>query len=81
MLTSLFLSLGWTRDSAHWVWIQVLTAAGLIASDALDLPYWLTYIGVSVSTTTLHRIDVVAILLLWLAGKYDSSSLPGAKKP
>lgn len=72
MLTNWFLRLGLTRDSAIWFWGRVssgalLVASGLVPLDAYVGPKWAKFITVS------------AVVVLWLSGKYDSSSLPGKK--
>jgi hypothetical protein len=75
MLSSLFTSLGWSRDDAKWIWGQVVSAAAAIASGVFDLSYWASYIGIHLSVTQVHIITVVAVFILWLSGKMATSNL------
>ena len=79
MLANLLIKLGWTRDDWKLVWLQVVAVASLITSNVIDLTYWLGYLGLPVSTTFVHWVMVLAIIILWIAGKYSTSPLPGAK--
>lgn len=76
MLTNLFITLGWSRDDLKWLILQIVAVAGLITSNAFDVPYWCAYLGIPLSPTALHWVFGTAAVVLWLAGKYDSSSLP-----
>lgn len=78
MLTNIFISLGWSRDDLKFALLQIVAVAGLISSNALDVPYWMAYLGIPLSPTALHWIFGGAALVLWIAGKYDSSPLPSA---
>lgn len=75
MLTNLALSLGLTRDSAAWFWGRLVAGATLIlAAGPLDLldPY--------VSDNWQKTLTVLAVIIMWLAGKFDSSPLPAGRK-
>lgn len=80
MLTNLFLSLGLTRDSALWFWGRLCSGATIVLSiislggdhtilDDYLGPGWLGKKG----------LVVLAVIVMWLAGKFDSSTLPGRK--
>lgn len=73
MLTNAFLSLGLTRDSLVWFWSRLVTGALLLASGVVPLDQ---YIGPRWE----KALTVTCVIILWLAGKFDSSPLPG-KKP
>ena len=75
-LASLFQSLGWSRDDAKWLWGQVCSVALLLLSGVFDISYWATYIGVTISDIAIHRILIIAVVVLWVSGKMDSSHLP-----
>ena len=79
MLTNLFITLGWSRDDLKWFVLQLVAVAGLITSNAFDVPYWCAYLGIPLSPTALHWIFATAAVVLWLAGKYNSSPLPSEK--
>jgi len=79
MLTALFLRLGWTRDDQRWLWMRLIAAASLIASGVIDVPYWAAELGVALTPVWLHRIQALAVALLWMSGQYSTSSLPGRK--
>lgn len=76
MLVRLFLSLGFTRDDEKWLWGRVVSAAALVASGVFDLSYWATYVGVTLTVTEIHIVNVVAIGILWISGKQSTSHLP-----
>jgi len=78
MLTNFFIRMGWSRDDLKWPILQIVSVAGLIASNTLDLPYWAAYLGIPLSTTALHWILTVAAIISWLAGTNRSSRLPSA---
>lgn len=78
-LTALVIRLGWSRDDLKWHFTQLLTVAGLIVSGVIDLPYWATYLGLPLSTRGEHWIQVVAVVLLYLSGRYNASLLPSAR--
>ena len=67
------ISLGLTRDSLLWFWSRLASGALLISSGLVPLD---TYIGPRWAKV----VQVLAVLVLWFAGKYDSSPLPGGKK-
>lgn len=83
MITALFLRLGWTRDDTKWVWLRVLAVAGMVAtgvsSGALDLFGLSTWLGLAISPVTAHRLYALCVGVLWLGGKYDTSTLPGQR--
>ena len=70
-ITSVLISLGITRDSLLWFWSRLVAGSLLVASGLIPLE---DYVG-SWSRT----IQVSAVIVLWLSGKYDSSPLPGKK--
>jgi hypothetical protein len=74
-LTSTLTNLGLTHDSAILLWGKILSIAALIASGALDLPYWATYLGLHVSVTEIHWAQAVAVAALYLSGQYSGSPL------
>lgn len=76
MLTNLFISRGWSRDDLKWFWLQIVAVAGLVSSNVFDVPYWMAYLGIPLSPKALHWIFALVALVLWIAGKYDASSLP-----
>jgi hypothetical protein len=80
MLSSFLISRGLTRDSALWFWTELVSVAGLIASGLVDIVYWANYLAIPLTTVELHWIQALAVLILWFAGKHDTSPLPGAKK-
>lgn len=79
MLTNLFIRLGWSRNDLKWPIAQIVSLAGLISSNTIDLPYWAAYLSVPLSPTSIHRILVAAAVVLWLAGRYNASPLPSAR--
>jgi hypothetical protein len=79
MLANLMIRLGWSRDDLKWLLLQLATVAALITSNVFDVPYWCAYLGVPLSTTVLHWIFGVSTLILWIAGRYNSSPLPSAR--
>lgn len=78
MITNLLLSLGLTRDSAVFFWGRVLALCSLIVSHAFDVGAQLAALGFPIGTVGVHRIEVVAIVVLWLASVNATSPLPGA---
>jgi hypothetical protein len=77
-LALLFASWGWTRDDWKWAWLQVGSVAALIASGVFNVEYWATYLGLTLTPIELHWIQALAVLVLWISGKMDSSHLAGA---
>ena len=77
-MTTLLIRLGLSRDSLLWFWLQVVSVAGLIGSNVLDVPYWCGYLGIPLSPTALHWIFGASAVILWFAGKHDASPLPSA---
>lgn len=76
MLTNLLLNLGLTRDWAGWLWGRLISGATIVmALYALNGDN--TFSGY-VTPHELKALIVVAVVVMWLAGKYDSSELPGA---
>jgi hypothetical protein len=78
-LATLFVSLGWSRDDAKWLWVQMGSVAALIASGVFNVEYWATYLGITLTPIELHWIQALAVLTLWVSGKMDSSHLPSAE--
>jgi hypothetical protein len=72
MLTNLLLDLGLTRDSLLWLWGRLAAGAALIASGLVPLD---GYVGPGWA----KAITIAAVIVLWLAGKYDASPLPGKR--
>ena len=77
-LAALFASWGWSRDDWKWLWLQIVPVAALISSNVFDVSYWMGYLGIPLSPTALHWIFALSALVLWVAGKMDSSRLPSA---
>ena len=73
MLTRWLISLGVTRDSALWFWSRLVSAAAVLGTGLVNLSAYL-------SPGQIKATQVGAVIVLWLAGKYDSSQLPGEKK-
>jgi hypothetical protein len=75
MLTNWLTGLGVTRDSAVWFWGRLVSGATLVLGlgpmDLLD-PY--------LSEPSQKWLTMLAVLVLWLSGKFDSSPLPAGKK-
>lgn len=78
MLTRLLIRLGFSRDDLLWIWLQTVSVAGLISTNVFDMPYWLGYLGLTVSPLVLHWIMAAAALVLWISGHYHTSPLPSA---
>ena len=72
MITNTLISLGLTRDSWVWFWSRLVTGSLLIASGLVPL-------GEYIGPKTAKALQIAAVLILWLSGKYDSSPLPGKK--
>jgi hypothetical protein len=74
MLTTWFVSLGLTRDSAVWFWGRLVSGAtlflGYVVLDPMTVGQYLT-------ATEVKAVTLLAVVVLWLAGKYDSSPLKG----
>lgn len=79
MLTNLFIKLGWSRDDWKWLFLQIASVAALISSNVFDVPYWADYLGIPLSPTVLHWIFGSSALILWIAGRYNSSPLPSGQ--
>jgi hypothetical protein len=75
-LTQLFAKLGFSRTDAKWVWAEIVGGAALIAANVSDLPYWATYVGFHITDLSVHRISVLATIILALGGHYGTSPLP-----
>ena len=91
MLTNLFLSLNWTRDDAKWLIGRLVSAATILlmfsampaSAFASALPpaaAGLLQQLVAVHPNLTGTVQLGAIVILYLAGKYDSSPLPGKPK-
>lgn len=78
MLTNLLIRFGFSRDDLTWLWLRLVTVAGLISSNVFDVPYWMAYLGIPLSPMALHWIMATAAVVLWLAGRYNASPLPSA---
>lgn len=72
-LTNLFLSFGLTRDSFVWFWGRLVSGSLLLLTGLVPLD---VYIGPGGQ----KALTVAAVVVLWLSGKFDASTLPGAKK-
>lgn len=81
MLVNLLTNLGFTRDSAMWLWGRIISAAALISSGVLDLKYWAGYVGLYPSDNLLHFVTVTAVVILWISGKMATSHLPAKESP
>lgn len=79
-LSQVLQKFGFTRDDATWVWAQAVGFAALIAANLTNLPAWAVYVGVHLSDLQVHRISAVAAVILYLGGRYGSSTLPGLVK-
>ncbi len=79
-LTNLITDVGLTRDSAVWFWSRVSALCAIVASGAVDLMGLGNWLGIHLSETQVHWIVAVAVGVLWLAGRYDASPLPGGKR-
>lgn len=71
MLTTFLINLGLTRDSVTWFWSRVVSLALVISSGVFDLSQY------GVTDREMHMVSLVSALVLFFAGKYDSSPLPG----
>lgn len=78
-LTSLFLSLGFTRDSATFWWGKVVSVAALITSGLFDphIAGMFDPAVLGIGPSTLHWIQFVSVIVLYLSGQMSSSHLPG----
>lgn len=74
MLTNILLSLGFTRDSATWLWSRIVTLALIVSTGLIDFTQY------GLTEREIHLVTAAAAAVLWLAGKYDSSPLPGGVK-
>ena len=77
-ITNVVQSLGFTRDSVGWFWGRLVSGATIVMGVvALGGPLFNDYL------TPQHQkwLIVAAVVVLWLAGRYDSSPLPGGKRP
>lgn len=73
MISSFLISLGLTRDSWVWFWSRLVGAALIVVAPGI-IPLD-QYVGEKWAKI----IQIIAVLILWFAGKYDSSPLPGKK--
>jgi hypothetical protein len=72
MLTTLLLRLGFSRDDATWFWGKIVSASALLTSGLVPLD---TYV-----TPGEHKfLTVAATVVLFFAGSYGTSPLPGKK--
>lgn len=75
MFANWLIGLGLTRDSAAWFWGRLVSGATiLLAAGPLGL------LDAYVSEPWQKTLTVIAVIVMWLAGKYDSSPLPAARK-
>lgn len=79
-LTAFFERMGWTKYDAKWGWAQIVSMATLVTTGVFDIPYWSGYLGVPVTSTQIHWVMAASGLVLWLAGKNQSSNLQGSAK-
>lgn len=79
-LTQLFIKLGWSRNDAKWAWLQIVSVAGLISANILDLHKVAAYIDVPLSDSWVHRISAAAAAVLFIAGNYHASPLPSTRQ-
>lgn len=82
LLGNFFTNIGITRDSALWVRTQILIGASLVVSGVFNVQQWaMDYLGWTLTGRELKWFWLICAGALWLAGKYDSSPLPGDPKP
>jgi hypothetical protein len=82
-LTTLFTKFGFkppTRDALMWLWFQAIGVASLVVANTADLPAWAAYLGFTLTVVWVHRLSVLATVILYLGGRYGKSPLPGAPK-
>lgn len=72
-ITNFFCWLGLTRDSLLWFWSRLVAGSLLVAAGVVPLE---EHIGPKWAKVA----QLAAVLVLWLAGKYDSSPLPGDRR-
>lgn len=72
-ITTLLLKYGVTRDSLLWVWSKLCAAAALVVAGFVPLDRYM-------SDQHQHWAVAVAAIVLFLAGQYNSSPLPGKPK-
>ncbi len=77
-MSKLITNLGLRRDQGVWLWLKLLSVAGMIGNGAISLPYVTEYLGLAVSPIWQHRITALCVALLWLSGTMDTSPLPSA---
>jgi len=75
-ITNTLLALGVTRDSFIWFWSRLVAGATLVLTAGP-----LGYLDPYFSDDTQKWIVLGCAIVLWLAGKYDTSPLPGASSP
>lgn len=80
-ITNVLRASGVTRDMKALVWTRVLMVAALLTSHVFDVAAQLAQLGIQIGPVGVRRIEVAAIILLWLAGRYGTSPLPAAPKP
>ena len=80
-LTALFTRLGWTREDKKWLYLQVVGAATLITTNTTNLPAWLAFIGVHATPVDIHRLEMLATLILAIAGHFRTSPLFAVSPP
>jgi hypothetical protein len=76
MLTNFFIYMGWSRDDLKWRWTQFLTFLTLLTTGVIDIPARTAELGIHVTDVQVHWIQFIAVVLLWVSGKFDVSSLP-----
>jgi hypothetical protein len=79
-LTTVVTQTGLTRDSRVWLWSRITAIAAIVASGAVDVVGLSDWLGIHLTATAAHWVTAVAVIVLWVGGKYDSSPLPGSSK-
>ncbi len=74
-LTNKLIDWNFTRNSLLWFWSRLTTGASLILMSGEFIPIE-HYIG----PYWRKVLIVAAVIIMWLAGKYDSSPLPAGKR-
>jgi hypothetical protein len=80
-LTTLFTRLGWTREDRKWLYLQVVGAATLIVTNTTNLPAWFAFIGVHATPVDIHRLEMLAAVILAIAGHFRTSPLFAVNPP
>ena len=80
-LTALFTRLGWTREDRKWLYLQVVGAATLVLTNTTNLPAWFALIGVRATPVDIHRLEMLATIILAIAGHFRTSPLFATPQP